>query len=352
VAGLIIGTSRIGGLEQYWYSKNVLAAALLPLSWLFRSVVEVRRRWYGRRNRAQPRLPVPVIVVGNISVGGTGKTPLVIWLTQRLQTHGYRPGVISRGYGGAATEWPKLVDGESDPNLVGDEPVVIARRTHCPVAVAPRRNDAARVLLNHYCCDTLISDDGLQHYGLIRDVEVAVIDGETGLGNGWCLPAGPLREPTSRLREIDFVVTHGALNRPAYYAMTLHGDMAINVCDPGVRRSLLSFAGDRTHAVAGIGKPARFFSMLESCGLDIETHNFPDHHRFAARDIEFCDKRPVLMTEKDAVKCRAFAQLHHWYVPVTAVVDERLSRELIALLRTRAPRAFDINEQWSLGQRG
>jgi tetraacyldisaccharide 4'-kinase len=203
-------------------------------------------------------------------------------------------------------------------------------------------------LLARYCCNTLISDDGLQHYGLIRDVEVAVIDGESGLGNGWCLPAGPLREPASRLREVDFVVTHGVLNQPPSYFMTLRGDIAINMWDPGVRRPLLSFIGERAHAVAGIGNPARFFAMLKGCGLEIQAHGFPDHYRFAARDIDFRDERPVLMTEKDAVKCRAFAQLHHWYVPVTAVVDECLSQEVIALLRTRAPRVFDVNEQRSL----
>ncbi len=348
----LVGTGCVSGLKQYWSSKNALTVALLPLSWLFRGVVEVRRRWHRRRNRTQPRLPVPVIVVGNISVGGTGKTPLVIWLTERLQMQGYRPGVISRGYGGAAAGLPTLVDSESDPNLVGDEPVVIARRTRCPVAVAPRRNDAARALLNRYRCDTLISDDGLQHYGLIRDAEIAVIDSESGLGNGWCLPAGPLREPASRLREVDFIVARGVLNQPLYYTMTLHGDLAVNVRDPGIQRPLLSFVGARIRAVAGIGAPRRFFAMLESCGLEIETHVFPDHHRFTARDIKFCDKRPVLMTEKDAVKCRAFAQPHHWYVPVTAEVDEHLLREVIELLRTRARRASDVKEQWSLKQRG
>ncbi len=275
---------------------------------------------------------MPVIVVGNISVGGTGKTPLVIWLATVLEDNGYRPGVISRGYGGRASVWPQLVTSDSDPALVGDEPILIARRTRCPIAVAPRRNAAARALLEAHGCDVLISDDGLQHYGLLRDIEIAVIAGERGLGNGWCLPAGPLREPPSRLREVDFVVTQGRV-LDGSLVMRLHGEQALNLLDPCVVQPLEAFAGRRIHAVAGIGNPKRFFDDLARIGLELNAHPFPDHHRFTAADLEFGDEHPVLMTEKDAVKCRAFAKAHHWYVPVTAQPDERLAQGLLARLR-------------------
>jgi tetraacyldisaccharide 4'-kinase len=336
VAGLTAEViARVRPFERYWYSRNALAVSLLPLSWLFRAIVAFRRGCYRLRNRAMPRASVPVVVVGNISIGGTGKTPLVIWLAELLKARGHQPGIISRGYGGRATRWPQLVSSESDPALVGDEPVVIARRTGCPMAVGPRRVEAAQGLLSARRCDVLISDDGLQHYALTRDVEIAVIDGERGLGNGWCLPAGPLREPISRLREVDFVVTNGVAER-GRYAMSVSGDEAVNLRDAGLHRPLQSFVDERPHAVAGIGNPARFFAMLARCGLAVETHAFPDHHRYATDDLEFGDERPVLMTEKDAVKCRAFARPHHWYVPVSARLDERFAPALMARLRARA----------------
>jgi tetraacyldisaccharide 4'-kinase len=327
---------RIRNLQRYWYSRNALTIGLLPLSWAFRALAVLRRWFYRLRNRVWRRLPVPVIVVGNISVGGTGKTPLVIWLAALLKANGFKPGIISRGYGGSRSIWPQLVTGNSDPDLVGDEPVLIARHTGCPTAVAPRRNQAARALLNEYDCHVLISDDGLQHYSLIRDIEIAVVDAQTGLGNGWCLPAGPLREPLWRLREVDFVVIHGT-SKGAQYAMALHGDRVVNLRDRGISRSLDSFRHVPVHAVAGIGNPARFFDMLKMRGLEVHVHAFPDHHRFQAVDIEFGDARPVLMTEKDAIKCRAFAEPHYWYLPVSAALDEHLAKQVLNLLRSRWP---------------
>lgn len=337
MAGLTAAIARrTRELEHHWYGRSALSDALLPLSWLFRALVALRRAYYRWRNRARPRLPASVIVIGNISVGGTGKTPLVIWLAELLKSHGYKPGIVSRGYGGSAATWPQFVDGESDPYQVGDEPVVIAQRTACPVIVAPDRVNAACALLNRYRCDVLISDDGLQHYPLLRDIEIVVIDGSRGLGNGRCLPAGPLREPPSRLREVDFVIVQGGATAAAQYPMTLHADEAVSLLDSDLRRSLGSFAGERLHAVAGIGNPARFFDMLSARGLEVEAHKFADHHRFTARDLGFDDARPVLMTEKDAVKCRSFAQPYHWYLPVAVRLDDRFARTVLDLLRARA----------------
>jgi tetraacyldisaccharide 4'-kinase len=330
-SGLI---DRVRGLEHYWYSKNAVALALLPLSWVFCTQATLRHWLHLRGNPSRPRLPVPVIVVGNISVGGTGKTPLVIWLAELLKASGFKTGIISRGYGGKAAQWPQRVTGESDPYLVGDEPVLIAKRCHCPTVVAPRRTEAARALLAQYDCDVLISDDGLQHYGLIRDIEIVVVDGDRGLGNGWCLPAGPLRERPVRLRDVDFVVTQGASDS-ADYTMMLRGKCLVNLCDRGITRSLNKFLRKPVHAVAGIGNPARFFDRLTAGGLQIQAHAFPDHHRFTKADIDFGDRRPVLMTEKDAVKCRGFARPHHWYLPVSAVLSECFAQQVLGKLRSR-----------------
>ncbi len=325
---------RIRRLEQYWYTKNLLSVSLLPVSWLFCVATILRRNLYQLSNRVRPRLPMPVIVVGNISVGGAGKTPLVIWLAELLKSNGYRPGIISRGYGGKVGSCPQWVKRESDPIEVGDEPVLIAMRTGCPTVVAPRRIDAVCALLKRGACDVLISDDGLQHYGLVRDIEIAVIDGDRGLGNGWCLPAGPLRERPARLREVDFVVTHGAPGA-GQHTMNLCGERLVNLRSPSIERSLDDFQHRSVHAVAGIGHPARFFNLLTARGLNIHAHVFPDHHHYVPQDLEFGDARPVLMTEKDAVKCRAFAKTQYWYLPVWAVTDARLAQQVLDTLQVR-----------------
>ncbi|MGH8502109.1 MAG: tetraacyldisaccharide 4'-kinase [Gammaproteobacteria bacterium] len=335
---------RAAALEHCWSTRNALTVSLLPLSWLFCALVWLRRQWYLRRSHASSRLPVPVIVIGNISVGGTGKTPLVIWLAELLKANGFRPGIISRGYGGRARKWPQVVTALSDPHEVGDEPVLIARRSHCPTAVDPCRTHAARALLEEYDCDVLISDDGLQHYRLARDLEIAVIDGDKGLGNGWCLPAGPLREPPSRLREVDLVIAHGRRGGArighgaiARYGMTLSGQQVFNLCDAQLHESLDAFRGCEVHAVAGIGNPTRFFDTLKGRGLAVQTHAFRDHYPFTAADLDFGDSKPVLMTEKDAVKCRAFAKSNHWYLPVSAAPDELFARAILARLRSLMP---------------
>lgn len=318
-------------LARLWYGSHPLSILLAPLSGLFCLAVAARRYAYRAGLLRSDKLPVPVIVIGNISVGGTGKTPLVIYLVEALREAGHRPGVVSRGYGGRAATWPQVVNADSDPALVGDEPVLIARRAGCPVAVAPRRAAAARRLLAEHGCDVIVCDDGLQHYALTRDLEIAVIDGVRRLGNGRCLPAGPLREPPARLRTVDMIVVNGAGSSDEC-GMQLTGTTAFPLRDSNGACELGEWRGRTVHGVAGIGNPERFFAHLRGQGLNVVEHPFPDHHRFNAADVRFADDLPVLMTEKDAVKCRAFAQPQLWYVPVTAQLDAACEQQLQRLL--------------------
>jgi tetraacyldisaccharide 4'-kinase len=321
-------------LQTEWYARAAPNGALLPWEIVFRQAVRLRRYAYRKGFGESCRLPVPVIVVGNLTVGGTGKTPLVIWLAALLRRAGYRPGVISRGYGAAAGSVPLPVAADSDPRRVGDEPVLIARRTGCPVCVHPRRAAAGRVLLESAGCDVLIADDGLQHYALARDVEIAVVDGRRGFGNGHCLPAGPLREPPERLNAVDFVVYSGD-GPPGGTVMVLEGREAVNLADETLRRPLQSFAGEAVHAVAGIGHPQRFFAHLQGFGLRCDCREFPDHHDFRREDLEPPGHGPVLMTEKDAVKCFALAGPRYWYVPVDAKLPAAFGENLLQLLKAK-----------------
>jgi tetraacyldisaccharide 4'-kinase len=325
----MIAGSRLASL---WYSRSPLVLLLLPLSWLFRLLAALRRLGYGAGVLPSHRLSVPVIVVGNITVGGTGKTPLVIWLVEHLRTLGYRPGLVSRGYGGQARNWPQQVRPDSDPVMVGDEAVLLARHCRCPMAVGPDRVAAARALLKHHDIDIVVSDDGLQHYALQRDLEIVVIDGVRRFGNGYCLPAGPLRETPRRLESADLVVANGLGGRREYSMRLRPGD-TWRIDDPQQRRELRAFAGMKVHAVAGIGHPERFFTALAGLGVQVIPHAFPDHHPFRAEDLVFAnDEHPILMTEKDAVKCRAFTGLQAWVVPVRAELDERFTLQLDRLL--------------------
>lgn len=314
----------------FWYSRSALALALWPLSQLFWGIVVLRRRLYRLGWLSSRSLPVPVIVVGNISVGGSGKTPLVIWLVERLRAAGYRPGVVSRGYGGRSRTWPRRVTASGDPAELGDEPVLIAVRSSCPVVVDPDRPRGAGELLDAGC-DLILADDGLQHYALERALEIAVVDGRRGFGNGFCLPAGPLREPVGRLAEVDFVVVNGRVTDGGY-AMRLVGDRAVNLVDPAESRPLTDWRGRRVHALAGIGDPQRFFDALRGFGIEVTAHPFADHHRFRPDELAFGDGQALLMTEKDAVKCRPWACNHHWYVPVTAEPEPAFEPALLARL--------------------
>lgn len=327
--------------ETIWYRRaHPVSLLLLPLSWLY-CLVALGRRWAYRRGWLRShRLPVPVIVVGNLSVGGTGKTPLVLWLTELLRREGWQPGIVLRGYGGTSPSWPRRVTPQSDPGQVGDEAVLLARRSACAVAAGPDRLAAAALLLGEAGCDIIVSDDGLQHYRLQRDLELLVVDAARGFGNRRCLPAGPLREPIARARHVDLILCNGGPCEGGE-PMELVPGPAVNLRDARLTQSLDDWRGRRVTAVAGIGNPARFFAMLRQAGLELDERPYPDHHRFQARDAEDWPAGPVLMTEKDAVKCAAFARTDHWYVPVEARLDSgserRLLERLAPLVRDKGP---------------
>lgn len=322
-------------LQAVWYGARAPSLWLRTVSGMFAAVSGFRRRLYASGVLPRVRLPVPVVVVGNISVGGTGKTPLTIALVEALRARGFKPGVISRGFGGSA-QVASRVDAQSEPAVVGDEARLIFDATGAPVAIARKRADAGRLLLQGGGIDVLIADDGLQHYALCRDVEICVIDGERRFGNGRLLPAGPLREPASRLESADFRVCNGDAARPGEVSMTLAGDTAVSLADRAERRALRDFAGRRAHAVAGIGNPQRFFAQLRALGIDAQEHPFPDHRAFVAADLDFGDDAPVLMTEKDAVKCSAFARADWWSVPVRAQLPMEFVEAVAARIRAIA----------------
>ena len=320
-------------LNRIWYERAAPPWWLLPLSLTYGAVAGSRRYLYARHWRRSIRISSPVIVVGNLSVGGTGKTPLVCWLVSRLLDLGFRPGVVTRGYGGSSRT-VRLMGPGDDPNIVGDEAILLARRTGAPVAVGRDRPAASQLLVNAGC-NVVVSDDGLQHYALARDCEIVVIDGDRRFGNGWLLPAGPLREAPGRLSCADAIVVNGGrVMVDGALTMRLEAKSAVGLAG-GATKALDEFAGQSVHAVAGIGNPERFFNMLRSHGIEVIGHALPDHARIQADDICFGDQRPVLMTEKDAVKCASMAGPGHWYVPVTASFQGAESKALLDIV-TRA----------------
>ena len=317
-------------LNRVWYERGAPPGWLVPLSLSYGIVTGLRRLMYAKRLCRSSRIACPVIVIGNLSVGGTGKTPLVCWLVAHLAELGYRPGVVTRGYGGSAGT-VRRISAADDPSLVGDESVLLARRTGAPVAIGRDRPAAAQLLVSGGC-DVIVSDDGLQHYALARDCEVVVIDGDRRFGNGWLLPAGPLREAPTRLQRADAIVVNGgrALLKSAF-SMQLKAKNAVALCG-GAVQPLAALAGRSVHAVAGIGNPERFFNMLRARGIEVSGRPLDDHAPLTLADIEFGDERPVLMTEKDAVKCGAFAGGKHWYVPVSACFDGLESSALLNIV--------------------
>ncbi len=308
--------------ERHWYRFSWVSALLVPAAAAFGAIVWMRRAAYRVGILRTTRVAAPVVVVGNLVVGGTGKTPLVLWLADALTRRGWRPGIVSRGHGAGATH-PRSVPSGGDARVFGDEPLVHAERSGCPVWVGRDRAAAAAALLAaHPECDVIVCDDGLQHYGIARDFEIAVRD-DRGAGNGLLLPAGPLREPTSR--RVDAWVVNGADAAPEGFPMRLVPAGFRRVASPGGEVPLAELLGKRLHAVAGIGNPRRFFAQLESLGLAPRTHAFPDHHPFAPDDLAFPDCDFVLMTEKDAVKCRAFENHRLLALRVDAEIDARLA---------------------------
>ena len=285
---------------------------------------------------------VPVVVVGNITVGGTGKTPVVIWLAQQLKQRGIQPGIVSRGYGGSVGHKPMRVTADSDPDTVGDEAVLMAQRCACPVVVHPNRIRAAQEL-SDLGIDVIIADDGLQHYRLARQFEIAVIDGMRGVGNGKLLPAGPLREPVSRLESVDRTLVNKSIMRSERIISDLPTGLlatdfylkgtTVSSLDEREEAPLAKFAGKKVHAVAAIGNPGRFFSFLESHGLQVIEHAFPDHSRLTEKDLRYDDELDVLMTEKDAVKFSGLSVERCWYVPVEVEVDR--PQDLLDELQSR-----------------
>jgi tetraacyldisaccharide 4'-kinase len=336
----------MSGYPVSWVRVTSLTVLLIPLSWLYRLTVALRRTLYRRGLLRSVRLPVPVIVVGNISVGGTGKTPLVLWIVERLRVAGYTPGIVSRGYGAPAARGnePRAVGAGDDAALCGDEPVLLARRSGSPVWIGADRIAAARALLaSHPACDVIVSDDGLQHYRLARDAEVAVIDAARGHGNGFLLPAGPLREPPSRLDHVDAVVIRGDdtpqaaedVTEAPRFAMAIEAGAFYNLRDPRQTGDARRFREQRVHAAAGIGNPEHFFNTLKSLGLAFTAHPFPDHHPYTQADLAFANCDAVVMTEKDAVKYERYATKtteaaeKYWALGVAARVDSRLASLLI-----------------------
>lgn len=326
-------------LQKQWQVRSHWQWVLLPLSFIFMGLVALRRAMYRLGFLKSSRLSVPLIVVGNVSLGGTGKTPLVIYLAQQLQAAGLKPGVISRGYGGKQqTATPVFAD--SNPSLVGDEPVLIARRTACPVFVGANKVSVGQALLraNHQC-NVIISDDGLQHYALQRDVEIATVDAVHPFANFRLLPAGPLREKVARLKQVDAVVVSGdrsdnltEMGLPPCFTMTLHGESFYSLDSSQAPRLAKEFNNKNTVAIAGIGKPQAYFDQLTALGLQFECRAYPDHYAFSAADFAQLAGKTILMTEKDAVKCAAFSGLDAWYLPVTASVSSSADLDFISFI--------------------
>lgn len=321
-----------GLVDRLWYGRGRPLGFLAPLAWLYRAVSERRRRaaW---RARNEP-LPLPVVVVGNLTAGGTGKSPLTARLVKAMADRGWQPVILSRGYGGKAGHYPLLVTADTPATDAGDEPVMLARETGVPVVVDPKRRRAAEWVVARQLGDVLICDDGLQHYPLPRDIELAVFDGARGVGNGALIPVGPLREPISRLSGVDFVVINGAaagkplgeggrltgfgdIEHPDMYPMTLTPSALIHVRS-GQRRPLSDLDGQAVHAIAGIGNPARFFATLDALGANVRATPFADHHAFRASELTAEPEEWLVMTAKDAVKCRDIAPDNAWYLAVEA----------------------------------
>ena len=316
--------------QRLAYSPYPWLLPLYPLGWLFRLITTYRRRLYRSGRLNQIRFSCPVIVVGNITIGGTGKTPTVMWLAEFLSHHGYRPGVVSKGYKGAI-EGPHLVEASDKPEAVGDEPLLMAQQLKCPVVVSKKRAKGIQFLRNELNVDIVLMDDGMQHYAVARDYEIAVLDGQRGLGNYQCLPAGPLREPASRLETVDWLISQGQ-SQKAKINFSLQPSGCIQIGNPLNTKPLGAFNGT-VHAVAGIGNPQRFFDTLTAAGITITQHAFADHHKFTADDFENIASECIIMTDKDAVKCAGFGLANAWRLSVVPHGLDTLGFELLNQLK-------------------
>lgn len=333
-------------VDRFWYGKGRPLFLLTPLSWLYRTIAEARRR--KALETYTQKLAVPVVVVGNITAGGTGKSPLTASLVATMQAEGWRPVVLSRGYGGNSTDYPLLVTEDTLPALAGDEPVMLAQATSVPVVVDPNRSRGAAFALDNALGNVLISDDGLQHYQLPRDIELAVFDGSRGVGNGALIPVGPLREPVDRLDTVDFVIVNGSaaankqgqvppealsgIKHPQMYSMDLQPTRLVNL-KTGETRAPESLQGQKIRSIAGIGNPTRFFDTLKALGAKQIAVPFPDHHRFRPEDLGTEAGHMLVMTAKDGVKCRSFAPDNAWVLYVEARLPEAFTASVLEKLR-------------------
>ena len=318
-------------LDHYWYTSSIINWLLLPLSWLYCLVAIIRRKLYRLNLLHSYSSPVPVIVIGNIVVGGSGKTPLLLSLCEYIQQKGFKPGVVSRGYGGSVNG-VKQVQQADLAEVVGDEPMMIFQRTRLPVVVGADRVAAIDYLLKNNECDIVLSDDGMQHYRMQRDLEIAVIDADRGFGNGFCLPAGPLRERVSRLQQADIIAYNGIsseVSDKSSYSLQIVSLMKLNSDES---RTLDSFTQKPVHVIAGIGNPQRFFRQLRQNGIEIIEHAFPDHHSYQQQDFSDWSKACIIMTEKDAVKCGHLTLTDAWVARAEALFSDTLEASLSASL--------------------
>lgn len=340
----------LANITKYWYRKSLhpLTFLLLPLSYVFALAVALRRWCYRVGLFKSKSFSVPVIVVGNITVGGTGKTPFVVWLAKFLQEQGYKPGIVSRGVGGREHQKPYWVHAHTSPAEVGDEAILLAQNTRCPVVIGIDRAAAVEVISQHANCDIVISDDGMQHYRMQRNLEIVMVDSMLRFGNQQLLPAGPLRESLQRLKTVDFVVINARSN--AYHPANEHHMSLVTThlvsLKTNAEMNLAEFKQKKVHAVAGIGNPKQFFMALKKAGFDVIEHPFPDHYFFQKADLEFDDALPILMTEKDAVKCAAFADERFWYVAITAKMSHAFVQDFSAKL-IELREACDVKEDAS-----
>jgi tetraacyldisaccharide 4'-kinase len=319
-------------IKKTWYRRSPWSFLLLPLSLIYGVLFNLRATAYRFGALRRSGVGVPVIVVGNLTVGGSGKTPLVIHLVQLLARAGFSPGIVSRGYRGSAAKMPCLVQEDAEPSLVGDEPLLVHEETGCPVVIDRNRVRGARYLMVECGVDIVVSDDGLQHLRMSHTIEIAVIDGDLRFGNGYLLPAGPLRESPSRLNTVDFVVINGGSTRLGEYQMRATINEAVNLTT-NEKRPLSEFSDKTIHAVVGTAHPAKFFSDLRLAGLTLYTRSFPDHHLYQTSDLNDLRLSTVLMTSKDAVKCRKIAGPDWWAVPQTIEIDSSFKQALLELLR-------------------
>lgn len=315
-------------VEQIWQNRGPLSYLLLPLSWIFRCIIYIRRYLYTLS--VGNEWPVPVVVVGNISVGGNGKTPCVIALANALIKKGLRPGIVSRGYGVKRIETPRLVVANHSYQMVGDEPLLIAEQTSCPVVVCANRPQAVSYLLSRHDCDVVISDDGLQHYALSRRLEIVMVGSKATIGNGFCLPAGPLREPFSRLKTVDWVLGDKALSCVQYEVKT--NIVGLIHLKTGEINDLNILSHRAFYAYAGIAHPARFFTLLENTSIHFTRCIYPDHYAFSLDDFKGREDDFIVMTEKDAIKCREFATDNMYYLRIESELDNQFVEELYGRL--------------------